>query len=105
MIHVVLFQIVEKLVGIVDFIHLEINRAFLENHAEQSSGELRVAKNLARTLGPAGLALHYANVILQLKTLVCLPFPRVGIKLYSSNCDTRLTTKIKDPYSRKFRQE
>ncbi|XP_044389606.1 uncharacterized protein [Triticum aestivum] len=62
-------DIVEKLVGIVDFIHLEINRAFLENHAEQSSGELRVAKNLARTLGPAGLALHYANVILQLKTL------------------------------------
>ena len=78
MIHVVLFQIVEKLVGIVDFIHLEINRAFLENHAEQSSGELRVAKNLARTLGPAGLALHYAN----LKTLVCLPFHILDIKLY-----------------------
>ncbi|KAM3258782.1 hypothetical protein ACQJBY_050519 [Aegilops geniculata] len=62
-------DIVEKLVGIVDFIHLEINRVFLENHAEQSSGGLRVANNLAKTLGPAGLALHYANVILQLKTL------------------------------------
>ncbi|XP_037432801.1 protein PSK SIMULATOR 1-like [Triticum dicoccoides] len=62
-------DIVEKLVGIVDFIHLEINRAFLENHARKSSGGLGVANNLAKTLGPAGLALHYANVILQLKAL------------------------------------
>ncbi|XP_044950147.1 protein PSK SIMULATOR 1-like [Hordeum vulgare subsp. vulgare] len=62
-------DIVEKFVEIGDFIHHEINSAFLENHAEQSCGALRIPNNLAKTLGPTGLALHYANVILQLKTL------------------------------------
>ncbi|KAE8792296.1 Receptor-like serine/threonine-protein kinase SD1-6 [Hordeum vulgare] len=64
-------DIVEKLVEIVDFMHLQIKEAFLKSHAnaEQSSGELHIAINLTKTLGATGLALHYAHVILQLKAL------------------------------------
>ncbi|XP_037431236.1 protein PSK SIMULATOR 1-like [Triticum dicoccoides] len=64
-------NIVEKLVEIVEFMHLQINEAFSKSHAnaEQSSGELHIAINLTKTLGATGLALHYANVILQLKAL------------------------------------
>lgn len=64
-------DIVEKLVEIVDFMHLQINEAFSKSHAnaDQSSGELHIAINLTKTLGATGLALHYANVILQLKAL------------------------------------
>uniref|UniRef100_A0A453L9I0 DUF668 domain-containing protein n=1 Tax=Aegilops tauschii subsp. strangulata TaxID=200361 RepID=A0A453L9I0_AEGTS len=64
-------DIVEKLVEIVDFMRLQINEAFWKSHADakQSSGELHIAINLMKTLGATGLALHYADVILQLKAL------------------------------------
>ncbi|CAO2152911.1 unnamed protein product [Urochloa humidicola] len=59
-------DIVEKLVGIVHFLHLEINNAFLKNHGVQP---IILANNRHQTLGHIGLALHYANVILQINAL------------------------------------
>ncbi|KAM0836298.1 hypothetical protein ACQ4PT_062435 [Festuca glaucescens] len=73
-------DVVEKLVDIVHFMHLEINSAFLKNHGVQSVKEER---NLGQTLGSSGLSLHYANVILQIKTLV-LASPAVPDKARDS---------------------
>ncbi|MED6161899.1 hypothetical protein PIB30_065131 [Stylosanthes scabra] len=60
-------EVMEKLVDIVSFLHLEINSIF---------GTPDVHKPLIGTmsnrqrLGPAGLSLHYANIVLQIDTLV-----------------------------------
>jgi hypothetical protein len=37
-------------------------------------------------LGPAGLALHYANIICQINTLVSSQTPLIFLKLYSVVC-------------------
>ncbi|KAJ3681530.1 hypothetical protein LUZ60_016019 [Juncus effusus] len=58
-------EVMEKLVDIVHLLHLEIHDAFgVADSYETSStsGKTR--------LGPAGLALHYANIICQIDTLV-----------------------------------
>ncbi|KAL3830263.1 hypothetical protein ACJIZ3_019065 [Penstemon smallii] len=60
----ILEEVMEKLVDIVHFLHLEIHSAF-----GGSDGE-KPAKNHHRKLGTAGLALHYANIITQIDTLV-----------------------------------
>ncbi|XP_021317102.1 uncharacterized protein LOC8079731 isoform X2 [Sorghum bicolor] len=60
-------DIVAKLVDIVHVLNFEIRRAFLKNHGDQSVAPVT---KLHQTLGPTGLALHYANVILQINTLV-----------------------------------
>ncbi|PKA57349.1 hypothetical protein AXF42_Ash013536 [Apostasia shenzhenica] len=60
-------EILEKLVDIVHFMHFEIHEAF------GSAGRNRPVTdslNNHTRLGPAGLALHYANVINQIDTLV-----------------------------------
>ncbi|KAL1364633.1 hypothetical protein HN51_012779 [Arachis hypogaea] len=60
-------EVMEKLVDIVSFLHLEIDNIF---------GSPDVRKPLIGTmsnrqrLGPAGLSLHYANIVLQIDTLV-----------------------------------
>uniref|UniRef100_A0A0D9WGV4 DUF668 domain-containing protein n=1 Tax=Leersia perrieri TaxID=77586 RepID=A0A0D9WGV4_9ORYZ len=59
-------EVMEKLVDIVHFLHLEINNAFGLADSEEPQ---ETAKHHNR-LGPAGLALHYANIINQIDTLV-----------------------------------
>ncbi|KAF9661650.1 hypothetical protein SADUNF_Sadunf19G0090800 [Salix dunnii] len=62
----ILEEVMEKLVDIVHFLHLEIHEAF-----GSADGD-RPAKSYLnqKKLGPAGLALHYANIITQIDTLV-----------------------------------
>ncbi|KAL3504014.1 hypothetical protein ACH5RR_033855, partial [Cinchona calisaya] len=60
----ILEEVMEKLVDIVHFLHLEIHAAF-----STADGD-RPIKNCHQRLGPAALALHYANVITQIDTLV-----------------------------------
>ncbi|CAL5348296.1 unnamed protein product [Camellia sinensis] len=56
--------VMEKLVDIVHFLHLEIHEAF----GNADGG--RPVKSNNQKLGSAGLALHYANIVTQLDTLV-----------------------------------
>uniref|UniRef100_A0A5B6ZQU4 DUF668 domain-containing protein n=1 Tax=Davidia involucrata TaxID=16924 RepID=A0A5B6ZQU4_DAVIN len=60
----ILEEVMEKLVDIVHFLHSEIHDAF-----GSADGE-RPVKNNHQKLGSAGLALHYANIITQIDTLV-----------------------------------
>lgn len=63
-------EVVMKLVDIFHFLHLEIHVAF-----GTADGDKEVVGSLSRQqrLGSAGLALHYANVITQIDTLVSRP--------------------------------
>ncbi|KAF3772723.1 hypothetical protein EJ110_NYTH57159 [Nymphaea thermarum] len=67
----ILEEVMEKLVDIVHFLHLEIHEAF------GGDGGLKLEKKAASSnhqrLGSAGLALHYANIITQIDTLVSRP--------------------------------
>ncbi|GFP81343.1 hypothetical protein PHJA_000277600 [Phtheirospermum japonicum] len=60
----ILEEVMEKLVDIVHFIHLEIHSAF-----GNSDGNLPLEDHHQK-LGSAGLSLHYANIINQIDTLV-----------------------------------
>ncbi|OAY58584.1 hypothetical protein MANES_02G190200v8 [Manihot esculenta] len=62
----ILEEVMEKLVDIVHFLHLEIHQAF------GSADDDRPVKGSScqKKLGSAGLALHYANIITQIDTLV-----------------------------------
>ncbi|KAH6763687.1 Ikzf5, partial [Perilla frutescens var. frutescens] len=60
----ILEEVMEKLVDIVHFLHLEIHSAF------GSSDGTKPIKDHHQKLGSAGLALHYANIITQIDTLV-----------------------------------
>ncbi|KAJ6744844.1 hypothetical protein OIU79_031053 [Salix purpurea] len=62
----ILEEVMEKLVDIVHFLHLEIHEAF-----GSADGDRPAKSSLNhKKLGPAGLALHYANIITQIDTLV-----------------------------------
>lgn len=63
----ILEEVMEKLVDVVDFLNLEIHNAF-----GSADGDKPVKGSIAsnRRLGSAGLALHYANIITQIDTLV-----------------------------------
>ncbi|KAL5704218.1 RNA helicase [Ranunculus cassubicifolius] len=63
----VLEEVMEKLVDIVHFLHLEIHEAFGSADSEKP---VKGPQNSQPKLGPAGLALHYANIITQIDTLV-----------------------------------
>ncbi|XP_008799192.1 protein PSK SIMULATOR 1 [Phoenix dactylifera] len=60
-------EVMEKLVDIVHFLHLEIHGAF---GSADSDKPVKASVNSHKRLGPAGLALHYANIISQIDTLV-----------------------------------
>ncbi|CAL4893710.1 unnamed protein product [Urochloa decumbens] len=62
-------EVMEKLVDIVHFLHLEIHNTFGSADSEEPQ---EPAKDYNR-LGPAGLALHYANIINQIDNLVSRP--------------------------------
>ncbi|CAM0904603.1 unnamed protein product [Alopecurus aequalis] len=59
-------DVVEKLVDIVQYVHVEINISFGTSGGDLSSES---TVNSPR-LGPAGLALHYANTIIQIYSIV-----------------------------------
>uniref|UniRef100_A0A0E0CAY7 DUF668 domain-containing protein n=1 Tax=Oryza meridionalis TaxID=40149 RepID=A0A0E0CAY7_9ORYZ len=59
-------EVMEKLIDIVHFLHLEIHNAFGRSDNEESQEPTKRRNRL----GPAGLALHYANIISQIDTLV-----------------------------------
>ncbi|XVF63252.1 hypothetical protein PTKIN_Ptkin09bG0072800 [Pterospermum kingtungense] len=63
----ILEEVMEKLVDIVHFLHLEIHEAF-----GSADGDKPVKGSFSnhKKLGSAGLALHYANIITQIDTLV-----------------------------------
>ncbi|PIN17977.1 hypothetical protein CDL12_09361 [Handroanthus impetiginosus] len=61
-------EVMEKLVDIVLFLNQEINHTF-GNRAEGETPEKEISNNQQK-LGPAGLALHYANIILQIDVIV-----------------------------------
>ncbi|KAJ9177069.1 hypothetical protein P3X46_012322 [Hevea brasiliensis] len=60
-------EVMGKLVDIVHFLLLEIHNIF---GSEDANGPIKVSKNNHQRLGPAGLSLHYANIIMQIDTLV-----------------------------------
>ncbi|ONK58031.1 uncharacterized protein A4U43_C09F7230 [Asparagus officinalis] len=60
-------EVIEKLVDIVHILHLEIHDAFGTADGDRP---VRKSINSHQRLGSAGLALHYANIISQIDTLV-----------------------------------
>ncbi|KAJ0969518.1 hypothetical protein J5N97_022395 [Dioscorea zingiberensis] len=60
-------EVMEKLVDIVHFLHLEIRDAF---GIADGDKPVKGSFNTHQRLGSAGLALHYANIITQIDTLV-----------------------------------
>ncbi|GAV79875.1 DUF668 domain-containing protein/DUF3475 domain-containing protein [Cephalotus follicularis] len=63
----ILEEVMEKLVDIVHFLHLEIHEAFGSADGDRPA---KGSQNCHKKLGSAGLALHYANIITQIDTLV-----------------------------------
>ncbi|XP_047327726.1 protein PSK SIMULATOR 2-like isoform X2 [Impatiens glandulifera] len=76
-------EVVEKLVDIVTFIHQQITEAFEDNGGSAQVG--KVQSKQPERLGPAGLALHYANIINQIDNIASRPMslpPNVRDTLY-----------------------
>ncbi|XP_050366593.1 protein PSK SIMULATOR 1 isoform X2 [Argentina anserina] len=63
----ILEEVMEKLVDIVHYLHLEIHEAF---GIADTDKPVKGSHNHHKRLGSAGLALHYANIITQIDTLV-----------------------------------
>ncbi|KAL6209427.1 hypothetical protein ACLB2K_020369 [Fragaria x ananassa] len=63
----ILEEVMEKLVDIVHYLHLEIHEAFGVADTDKA---VKGSQNHHKKLGSAGLALHYANIITQIDTLV-----------------------------------
>ncbi|KAK4752019.1 hypothetical protein SAY87_020817 [Trapa incisa] len=67
----ILEEVMEKLVDTVHFLHLEIKEAF--GIADSNRSARSCPNNRHKTLGSACLALHYANIITQVDTIVSRP--------------------------------
>uniref|UniRef100_A0A803MVU9 DUF3475 domain-containing protein n=1 Tax=Chenopodium quinoa TaxID=63459 RepID=A0A803MVU9_CHEQI len=67
-------EIMEKLVDVVLFLHTEIRNNF-DNDGQPEDAIEKVEDPVSKSqrLGPAGLALHYANIILQIDGILSLP--------------------------------
>ncbi|CAH8254144.1 unnamed protein product [Arabidopsis lyrata] len=63
----ILEEVMEKLVDVVHFLHLEIHEAFGGADLDKPANDSPINH---KKLGSAGLALHYANIITQIDTLV-----------------------------------
>ncbi|XP_042507446.1 protein PSK SIMULATOR 1 [Macadamia integrifolia] len=63
----ILEEVMEKLVDIVQFLHLQIHDVFGSADRDRP---VKGSQTNNQRLGPAGLALHYANIISQIDTLV-----------------------------------
>ncbi|KAG1363589.1 Zinc finger protein Pegasus [Cocos nucifera] len=68
-------EVMEKLVDIVHFLHLKIHDAFGSADGDKP---VKASVNSHKRLGPAGLALHYANIISQIDTLDLISGPPKG---------------------------
>ncbi|KAK4794331.1 hypothetical protein SAY86_012325 [Trapa natans] len=68
----ILEEVMEKLVDTVGFLHLEIGEAFGIADSDRRSAR-SCPSNGHKTLGSACLALHYANIITQVYTIVSRP--------------------------------
>ncbi|KAL2347153.1 hypothetical protein Fmac_001153 [Flemingia macrophylla] len=91
-------EVMEELVDIVHFLYLEINNGF--GNADGHKPLIGHMSNRQR-LGPAGLALHYANIVLQIDTLVArssMPPANTKDALYQSlPPNVKLTLRSKLP--------
>ncbi|KAI5336015.1 hypothetical protein L3X38_026149 [Prunus dulcis] len=90
-------EVIEKLVDIVHFLHLEIHAAF---GSADGHKPVEGPMNSYQRLGPAGLSLHYANIVLQIDSLVArsssMP-PNTRDTLYQSlppNIKSSLRSKL-----------
>ncbi|KAL9245505.1 hypothetical protein vseg_019149 [Gypsophila vaccaria] len=63
----ILEEVMEKLVDIVHFLHLEIYEAFGNADVDKP---VKSSSSSHKKLGSTGLALHYANIVTQIDTLV-----------------------------------
>ncbi|KAH1191354.1 hypothetical protein GmHk_20G058645 [Glycine max] len=63
----ILEEVMEKLVDIIHFLYLEIHQAFGSSDTDKPAKD---SQGNHKKLGSAGLALHYANIITQIDTLV-----------------------------------
>ncbi|KAG2312399.1 hypothetical protein Bca52824_023956 [Brassica carinata] len=63
----ILEEVMEKLVDVVHFLHLEIHESFGCADVDKPANDPPINH---KKLGSAGLALHYANIITQIDTLV-----------------------------------
>ncbi|XP_024991664.1 uncharacterized protein LOC112525674 [Cynara cardunculus var. scolymus] len=78
-------EVVEKLVDVVTFIHQAIVEAFEEN-VPSSTMNGKEAHKKRETLGAAGLALHYANLVTQMDNIASRPIslpPNMRDNLYN----------------------
>ncbi|KAJ9553935.1 hypothetical protein OSB04_017980 [Centaurea solstitialis] len=78
-------EVVEKLVDIVTFIHQAIVEAFEEN-VPSATMNGKEAHKKRETLGAAGLALHYANLVTQMDNIASRPIslpPNMRDNLYN----------------------
>ncbi|XP_076886229.1 protein PSK SIMULATOR 2-like [Bidens hawaiensis] len=78
-------EIVEKLVDIVTFIHQAIMEVFEENVPNSTDNE-EGSPTKPETLGAAGLALHYANLVTQMDNIAARPIslpPNMRDNLYN----------------------
>uniref|UniRef100_A0A0D6R536 DUF668 domain-containing protein n=1 Tax=Araucaria cunninghamii TaxID=56994 RepID=A0A0D6R536_ARACU len=67
-------EVMEKLVDIVYFLHQEIQENFKEADFEcEKFVSKKNPRGSPQRLGPAGLALHYANIVTQIDSLVTRP--------------------------------
>lgn len=69
----ILEEVMEKLVDIVYFLHQEIQNAFGDAGGAPNDKKLTSKERTTERLGVAGLALHYANIINQIDSLVSRP--------------------------------
>ncbi|TYJ35850.1 hypothetical protein E1A91_A05G266200v1 [Gossypium mustelinum] len=63
----ILEEVMEKLVDVVHFLHLDIHEAFGSAGGDKP---IKASVSSHKKLGSTGLALHYANIITQIDTLV-----------------------------------
>ncbi|KAI7729151.1 hypothetical protein M8C21_028380 [Ambrosia artemisiifolia] len=95
------FQVVEKLVDIVTFIHQAISEAFEEN-VPGSMDDETVSQKKQETLGAAGLALHYANLVNQMDNIASRPIslpPNMRDNLYNglpANVKAALRSRVQE---------
>lgn len=67
-------EVMEKLVDIVYFLHQEIQENFKDGDSESEKIlNKKNAQGSPQRLGPAGLSLHYANIVNQIDSLVSRP--------------------------------
>ncbi|KAJ0040918.1 hypothetical protein Pint_27467 [Pistacia integerrima] len=77
-------EVMEKLVDIVHFLLLEMHIAFGSTDADHSP--FKGSISIHQRLGPAGLALHYANIVMQIDTLVSYSSHLFGMFFYWLFC-------------------